>query len=72
MTQLKIRNSKFAKFGLVIAAFVSVAGIVVWLTVVSEASNYFTEHPSAAFGIARGQVARLNVVNRMQETCRNS
>lgn len=63
MIKLRIRNSSFTKFGLVLAVFASAAGMVLWLTAVGEASNNFTVHPSASFGIVRGQVARLNVVN---------
>lgn len=62
--KLKIQNAKLFKFGLILAVFASAVGIVLWnLAGTSEASLNFTDHPSAPFGIAAGQVARLNVVN---------
>lgn len=62
--KLKIQNTKLVKFGLCLAAFAVVAGFALrYLARTSEAVVNFTHHPSASFGIAAGQTARLNVVN---------
>lgn len=62
--KLKTQKTKLIKFGLILAVFASAAGFATWhLVATSEANSHFTDHPSAPFGIAQGQVARLNVVN---------
>jgi hypothetical protein len=63
MTKLRNQFTNFTKVGLMSVFLASAVGIVFWLTAVGEASNHFTDHPSAPFGITQGQVARLNVVN---------
>lgn len=62
--KLKIQNLKFTKFVAILTVFVSAVGIVLsHLAAASEASFNFTNHPSAPFGVAQGQIARLSVVN---------
>lgn len=57
---MKINLTKIT-LGISISAL---AALIFWaLPRVSEAGAGFTEHPSASFGLANGQVARLNVVN---------
>ncbi len=62
--KLKIQNAKSIKAGLSLAIFAIVTALVLWNWArPSEAGLNFTQHPSASFGIAAGQTARLNVVN---------
>lgn len=62
--KLKIQNAALAKLGLSLTVFAVLTGFALWNSVrPSEAGLNFTEHPSASFGVAAGQSARLNVVN---------
>jgi len=62
--EIKIQHAQAVKFGLCLIAFAVVGCAALWyLARTSEAVLSFTHHPSASFGIAAGQTARLNVVN---------
>jgi hypothetical protein len=62
--KLKIQNAGLIKSVLCLFTFAVLTGFVLWnLARASEAGLNFTEHPSVSFGMARGEIARLNVVN---------
>lgn len=62
--KLKIQNAKLVKLGLSLVTFAVLTGFILWnLAPTSEAGLNLTDHPSVSFGIAAGQIARLNVVN---------
>ena len=59
----KIRTAKWVKYGSGLVMLMAAFFLFRHFDGASEASQNFTDHPTASFGIAAGQVARLNVVN---------
>lgn len=60
----KNTNAKLTKPAIIFAICAVALAAIFWnFTGTSRASLNFTDHPSASFGLASGQTARLNVVN---------